>query len=219
VPVDAALMTIAEKSMLWHRRLGHRNDESIKRLCSKEVGIPQDFQGEETCNVCKLSKHTMTSFPRSCDRKAIIPFELVHIDLVGPIEVELLGGAKYAMVIIDEYSRWLTVYGLSSKSQSFNTFKQYLLDVQAMGSGHRVKGIRSDNAAEFRSNEFQQLCKSKGIRQSYSGPYAPQQMGLVERANRTLFDMVRCLLMQAKLNKELWGEAVNTAAYIINRFT
>jgi hypothetical protein len=129
-------------------------------------------------------------------------------------------------VIIDEYSRWLTVYGMNNKSKSLNTFKKYLLDVQAMGnehrvksvmSEHRVKGVRSDNAGEFRSQEFQEFCKSKGIKQSFSGPYAPQQMGIVERANRTLFDMIRCLLTQGKLSKELWGEAANTAAYIINR--
>jgi transposase InsO family protein len=108
------------------------------------------------------------------------------MDIVGPVEVESLGGSNYALVIIDEYSRWLTVYGMNSKSQSLNTFKKYLLDVQAMGneyrvksvmSEHRVKGVRSDNAGEFRSQEFQEFCKSKGIKQSFSGPYAPQQNG------------------------------------------
>jgi len=129
---EKTFMTTHDKSTLWHRRLGHRHDESIKKLCDRDVGIPKDFQGEESCDVCKTSKHTLTSFPSSCERRADHPFELVHMDLVGPIEVKSLGGATYALEIVDEYSRWLTVYGMNSKSMSLNTFKQYLLDVQAI---------------------------------------------------------------------------------------
>jgi len=47
-------------------------------------------------------------------------------------------------------------------------------------------------------------------------PYTPEQNGLAERTNRTLIEKARCMLFDAKLENELWAEAINTAVYIIN---
>lgn len=48
--------------------------------------------------------------------------------------------------------------------------------------------------------------------------YTPQQNGVAERANRTLVEMARCLMLQANLPQTLWAEAINTATYIRNRY-
>ncbi|KAK3895660.1 hypothetical protein Pcinc_000583 [Petrolisthes cinctipes] len=41
--------------------------------------------------------------------------------------------------------------------------------------------------------------------------------GTAERSWRTLFEMARCMLLEAKLPKKLWTYALRTAAYIRNR--
>jgi len=84
-----------------------------------------------------------------------------------------------------------------------------------MSNGVKVKGLRCDNAGELKSEDFQNYCKTHGIMQTFTGPYSPQQLGLAERANRTIFEMTRCLLKQSGLSKQLWAET--TAVYIINR--
>ncbi|KAL0367537.1 UNVERIFIED_CONTAM: Retrovirus-related Pol polyprotein from transposon TNT 1-94 [Sesamum radiatum] len=48
-------------------------------------------------------------------------------------------------------------------------------------------------------------------------PYTPQQNGVAERMNRTLLNKVRCLLISSGLSKSLWGDALMTAAYLINK--
>ena len=48
-------------------------------------------------------------------------------------------------------------------------------------------------------------------------PSAPLHNGVVERMNQTIVEKVRCILKLAKLPKSFWGEAVNTAVYLINR--
>ena len=48
-------------------------------------------------------------------------------------------------------------------------------------------------------------------------PDTPQQNGVAERRNRTLLDMVRCMLSNSSLLEFLWGEALRTAAYILNQ--
>ena len=48
-------------------------------------------------------------------------------------------------------------------------------------------------------------------------PGTPQQNGVAERRNRTLMDMVRCMMSHSTLPDFLWGEALKTAAYILNQ--
>ncbi|KAL5774045.1 hypothetical protein ACOSP7_011602 [Xanthoceras sorbifolium] len=48
-------------------------------------------------------------------------------------------------------------------------------------------------------------------------PMTPQQNGVAERMNRTLNERARSMRLHAGLPKMLWAEAVNTAAYLINR--
>ena len=48
-------------------------------------------------------------------------------------------------------------------------------------------------------------------------PDTPQQNGVAEKRNRTLLDMVRSMMAQANLPISYWGDALLTAAYILNR--
>lgn len=57
--------------------------------------------------------------------------------------------------------------------------------------------------------------KKAGIVHQKSNP--PEQNGLCERMNRTVIEKARCLLFDAKLGKELWAEAINTAVHLQNR--
>ena len=45
----------------------------------------------------------------------------------------------------------------------------------------------------------------------------PNQNGIVKRRNRTLKDMVRSMISHSTLPKPLWGKAVKTTVYILNR--
>jgi hypothetical protein len=48
-------------------------------------------------------------------------------------------------------------------------------------------------------------------------PYTPEQNGAAERENRTLVEAARSMLQSMKLPNKLWAEAINTAAYVLNR--
>ena len=87
----------------------------------------------------------------------------------------------------------------------------------AIPLGLRVQHLRSDNGGEYTSGSFQEYCKSTGIRQQFSAPYTPQQNGVSERDGRTIMDMTRCLLNEARLPTPLWGEIASTAVFQINR--
>lgn len=84
-------------------------------------------------------------------------------------------------------------------------------------SSRVIKTLRSDNGGEYNPTEFENYCKQQGIQHQYTTAYTPQQNGIAERMNRSLAERARCLLFDAGLPKTYWAEAINMAAYIINR--
>src|SRR4030067_1462565 len=83
--------------------------------------------------------------------------------------------------------------------------------------GTKLKALRTDNGLEFVSEQFNEFRMLKGIKRHRTVPGTLQQNGLAERMNRTLLQRVMCMLLGAGLPKSFWGEAVTTAAYLINR--
>ncbi|RDX64254.1 hypothetical protein CR513_57211, partial [Mucuna pruriens] len=77
--------------------------------------------------------------------------------------------------------------------------------------------LRTDGGGEYNSKEFKEFCEAKGIEHEVTAPYTPQHNGLAERRNRTLLDMARCMIKGKGLPNCYWGEAVTTAAYVLNR--
>jgi hypothetical protein len=77
--------------------------------------------------------------------------------------------------------------------------------------------LRSDNGGEYTGVDFKNFCKNHGIRQDFGIPYGPQDNGVAEKSWHVLSNMARSLRIQAGVRKRFWAEALNTAAYILNR--
>ena len=105
---------------------------------------------------------------------------------------------------------------LQCKSDALEAFKHFK-NLAETEKGMKVKTLRSDRGGEFTSDEFTKFCLEHGIKRQLTAPYSPQQNGVVERKNRTVISMVRAMLKAKELPRELWGEAVNTAVYLLNR--
>ncbi|CAI7773398.1 unnamed protein product [Closterium sp. NIES-54] len=80
-----------------------------------------------------------------------------------------------------------------------------------------VKAIRTDRGGEFLSKEFSLWLKKNGIRHSLTMPYSPKRNGIAERANRTITETARGLLIKAGLPDYFWPDAVRSACVAKNR--
>jgi transposase InsO family protein len=129
--------------------------------------------------------------------------DLVHVDLHGPMKTPTMSGAKYFLLLVDDFSRKMWVYFLNKKSDCFSKFVawKYLVEKQ---TGKQVKALRSDNGGEFVSTQFKELCKREGIHRKYTTPYTPQQNGVVERRNRTVMEMERCMVHNQNVPYQYW---------------
>ena len=95
-------------------------------------------------------------------------------------------------------------------------FKKFQARVEAE-TGTRIKNLRSDNAKEYVSKEFESFLDNQKIVFRPSVEYSPQENGTAEREMRTLCALGRAMLKSADLPGSLWSEAIKTAAYIMNR--
>jgi transposase InsO family protein len=118
------------------------------------------------------------------------------------------------MTLIDDKTRKTFVYFLKHKSEVGNILKEFKA-VAEKQSDKRIKIIRSDNANV--NNHVNNFLKRNGIRHQLSVEYTPQQNGVAERANRTIIEKAKSMLIESGLNMKYWAEAVNTAVYLKNR--
>jgi hypothetical protein len=144
------------------------------------------------------------------------PLELLYMDLFSPVAYLSIGGIKYGLVIVDDFSRFTWVFFLQDKSETQGTLKRFLRRAQNEFELN-VKKIRSDNGSEFKNLQVEEFLEEEGIKHEFSAPYTPQQNGLVERKNITLIDMARMMLGEYKTPERFWSEAVNKACHAINR--
>lgn len=98
---------------------------------------------------------------------------LVHIDICGPITPKSLGGLKFFMLIIGDFSRMTWVSLLKAKSEVFHKFEEWCILMENQTS-NSLKVLRSNNGKEFVNNQFDFFCRKKSIQRQFSTPYTPQ---------------------------------------------
>jgi hypothetical protein len=96
----------------------------------------------------------------------------------------------------------------------FQEFKAFV----KKDSDASIHRFRCDNGTrEYNNHLFKDLLLMNGITFEPSAPYTQNQNGVSERAIRTIVEKARSILLNAKLSKGFWEEAVRTAVYLKNR--
>ena len=227
----------------WHERLAHVSKSGIESMVARGVVRGVQIAPETTpveCTGCVLGKSHRTAIPKVSQSRATKPLQLVHSDVSGPVETESMGGSRYFVSFIDDYSKWTVVYTMRRKSEVLHFFKIFrafaerhtsrtmrklhIREFHGIDSGQddeslTLKALRSDNGGEYLSSEFKTFLEETGIQHQLTVAYTPQQNGVAERMNRTLLDLVRSMLHHKSLPKRLWAEALSTAVYVRNRVT
>lgn len=148
------------------------------------------------CDSCYLAKQSRLPFPFSTSSTAF-PFELVHIDIWGPLAVPSLQGHKYFLTIVDDFTRHTWIFLMRLKSEAIRLLSDFVTYVQTQF--HTViKIIRLDNGSEFNVPDFY---AKFGIVHQTSCVETPQQNSIVERKHRHILNVTRCLLFHSHLPK------------------
>ncbi|CAI7744883.1 unnamed protein product [Closterium sp. NIES-54] len=202
-----------------HRRMGHVALPILQQLVKNEMvaGIRMKGEPDEVlgCPTCMQAKFTRYPFSSS-EATAKAPLDEVVMDVVGPLKPGA-AGEEYFLTIVDVYTRMTWVYVLSKKSDVAETVKTDWLPMVERQQDRLVKAIRTERGGEFLSKEFGLWLKKNGIRHSFTMPYSPAMNGIAERANRTITETARGLLIEAGLPDYFWPDAVRSACVAKNR--
>jgi len=215
----ACLFAKNDEPWIWHKRLAHIHMGHLNKLVSKQLvtGLPNiKFKADKLCDACQKGKQVKTSFKSKQHISTSNPLELIHMDLFGPSKTRSLGENYYALVLVDDYSRFTWTFFISSKSDTFSVFRKFAKIVENE-KDLKIKSIRSDHGGEFQNDFFEKFCEHHGISHNFSAPRTPQQNGVVERKNSSLEELARTMLNDNSLPKYFGADAVSTTCHILNR--
>jgi hypothetical protein len=108
---------------LRHQRLGHLNFRDLVKVSKMEaiVGLPKIHQVDKgKCGLCQLGKQTRSSHKKTTKIYTSRNLELLHMDLMGPTRTASLGGNRYILVVVDDFSQYTWVVLLREKSEAFD---------------------------------------------------------------------------------------------------
>src|SRR4051812_2546225 len=188
-------MAKASSVWLWHRRLGHAGMRNLQILVKKKhiIGLSKvKFDKDRLCSACEAGKITKKHHSAKTIMTTTRPLELLHMDLFGPQNYASLGGNKYGLVIVDDFSRYAWVFFLDDKNKVVDIFKSFAKRDQTEYE-LSLKHIRSDNGTELKNTHIEEFLDDHGFTHEFSAAYTSQQNGVVERKNRILIEMARTI--------------------------
>ncbi|CAI7887979.1 unnamed protein product [Closterium sp. NIES-54] len=218
---------LSHQTLLWHHRLGHPSLPRLRGMASRVLvsGLPRSLPPlppgpAPTCVPCvegqqRAAPHSSEFPPTEA------PLQTLHMDVWGPARVRGQGHERYFLLVVDDYSRYTTVFPLCSKGEVTEVLIDWIRAArlqlrELFGSDFPVLRLHSDRGGEFSSDLLRAFCRAEGIHQTFTLPASPQQNGIVERRIGMVMDVARTSMIHAAAPHFLWPFAVQYAAPQIN---
>ena len=152
--------------------------------------------------------------PKSNESRTNKRAERFFIDVTDPFHVTSLGGNRYAMLCVDNFTRFKFIRFLKHTSDAAKEPRELVAEHIAP-AGIKIGTVCTDAGGEFEGG-FQLLLKELGIKRDMTPPHTPQYNGVVERALGLLRDKTLALLRGMAV---VWTEAMNYACEMSNHCT
>lgn len=162
---------IVDNATEWHRKLGHPGYGSMKFLMKNEENFSLP---SEKCKICIMGKQTRVAY-KARGKRCNELLGLIHTDVNGPMPVESLGGHRYFVSFIDDYSKRVFLYPMKLKSEVYDKMVHF----KNMVENQLNKNIKAVRRTEFVNKQMEELFTKSGIIHQKSIPYTPQQNGVV----------------------------------------
>ncbi|CAI7816657.1 unnamed protein product, partial [Closterium sp. NIES-54] len=180
---------LSHQTLLWHHRLGHPSVPRLRGMASRILvsGLPRSLPPLPPGPAPTCVKGRQHPAPHSSEfppTKA--PLQTLHMDVWVPPRVRGQGHECYFLLVVDEYSRYTTVFPLRHKGEVTEVLIDWMCAArlqlrESFGSDNPVLRLHSDRGGEFSSDLLRAFCRAEGIRQMFTLPASPQQNGIAER--------------------------------------
>ncbi|CAI7745170.1 unnamed protein product [Closterium sp. NIES-53] len=136
-------------------------------------------------------------------------------------QVPHAGRERYFLLVVDDYTRYTTVFPLRSKGQFVDVLIPWIRAVrlqlrERFCQDLPVLRLHSDRGGEFSSDLLRDFCRGEGILQSFTLSNSPQQNGISERRIGLVMEVACTSMIHAAAPHFLWLFAVQYAAHQLN---
>ncbi|CAI7928331.1 unnamed protein product [Closterium sp. NIES-54] len=218
---------LSHQTLLWHHRLGHPSLPRLRGMHSRLLvsGLPRSLpplppSPAPPCLHCvegrqRAAPHSY-SFPPTTS-----PLQTLHMDVWGPAHISGQSPERYFLLVVDDYTRYTTVFPLRSKDKVVDVLipwiRAFRLQLrERFGQNLPVPRLHSDRGGEFSINLLQDFCRGEGILQLIMLPDSPQKNGIAERRIGLLMEVARTSMIHVAAPNFLWPFAFRYAAHQLN---
>ena len=139
------------------------------------------------CEACLRRKSPPTRARAPMGHVAVgLPMERWAVDIMGPLP-KSHSNNKYIVVFMDYYTKWAEAAPMAN--QEAQTVARAFIQLVVCRFGAPAV-LHSDQGRNFQSNLFREVLKQLGVTQTRTCAFRPQSDGMVERANRTIKEML-----------------------------
>ena len=202
---------VAEDFEVVHSKLGHPGQSIVKSIISQKAieNFPQTDCQQLNCESCITGKQNRVAFRSHSSRdKVSKPLYRIHLDVCQ------VTSNLYYSLIVDEYSRLPFIQMMSSKAETTDHIINWIKEFQNK-LNLKVIEIYSDGGSEYKTERLKQFVIANGTHHLFTIPNSPQNNGISERTNQSLFKIARCVLHSSKLNFNFIKHALLFANYTI----
>ncbi|CAI7929777.1 unnamed protein product [Closterium sp. NIES-54] len=184
VAASCSCRLLSHQTLLWHHSLGHPSLPRLRGMHSRFLvsGLPRSLpplspspappylpcvEGQQ-----RAAPHS-SSFPPTT-----APLQTLHMDVWGPARVSGQGRERYFLLVVDDYTRYTTVFPLHSKGEVsdvlipwFRTVRRQLRE--RFGQDLPVLRLYFDRGGEFSSDLLRDLFLMEVARTSMIHAAAP----------------------------------------------
>jgi hypothetical protein len=202
-----------DRTAYSHARFGHFGSAKLQQLQTLgHLGKNDQLSTPSfACEVCTRANARLHSYPARQDFRAAHPNHTFHTDLlVLPKEDPY----RYLLLVVNEFTRYIFSTPLATKDKA----AEALLCMKRAQVLHldRIKYIHNDQCGVFSSTVLRIAKEELGVVTAFVPAHCYEPRGLVERANRTIQEKIRALLIAACLHDSFWSEAAMHVVHLYN---
>ncbi|CAI7843753.1 unnamed protein product, partial [Closterium sp. NIES-53] len=228
VAAPCSCRALSHQTLLWHHhRLGHPSVQRLRSMHRRVLvsGLPRVLpplppSPTPPCLPCveerqRAAPHS-SSFPPT-----EAPLQTLHLDVWGPARVRGQGHERYFLLVVDDYTRYTTVFPLRTKGEVPDVLIPWIRTTRLQlrkrfRTDFLVLRLHSDRGREFSSDLLAAFCAEHGIHQTFTLPASPQQNGVAERRIGLVMEVAHTSMIHAATPHFLWPFAVRYAAHQLN---
>ncbi|CAI7793858.1 unnamed protein product [Closterium sp. NIES-54] len=141
------------------------------------------------------------------------PLQTLQMDVWGPARVSGQGRERYFLLVVDDYTRYTTVFPLHNKGEVLDVLIPWIRAVRLQFREQSredlpILRLHSDRGGEFSSDLLRDFCRGEAILQSFMLPASPQQNGFAERRIGLVMEVARTSMIHGASPHFLWPFAV-----------